>query len=71
MWILIVLTLTSGGVELEGFGEYYNHGDCVIAMHEAEIAINETYEGMLCLKRPEEYYEYESYKERQSHQRID
>lgn len=62
MWILIVLTLTGTGVQLEGFGEYQHHGECIIAMREAEIAVNREYEGMLCLKRPQEYYEYESYK---------
>lgn len=63
MWILIVLTLTATGVSLEGFGEYENHGDCIIAMREAEIAVNGTHEGMLCLKRPEEYYDPDTYKD--------
>ena len=50
MWVLIVVTLmSSGGVTLEGYGEYVSHGSCIVAMREAEIAINEPNEGMLCL----------------------
>lgn len=52
-WVLIVVTLTLNGVMVEGAGEFLNHGDCIVAMHEAEIVVNREYEGMLCLHKGE------------------
>lgn len=49
MWVLLIVTLVSEGVYVEGYGEYKTFDECIYAIHDAEITVNEINEGMLCL----------------------
>jgi hypothetical protein len=50
MWVLTLVTLLYNGIAVENLGVFDTHEECIFAMRDAEIAVYETYEGMLCLQ---------------------
>jgi hypothetical protein len=60
MWVLVWISLydPAYGVSVDSLGTFSDHESCVYEMREAEIMINRSNEGMLCLRvGPEEMYE--------------
>ena len=60
MWVLVWISLydPAYGVSVDSLGTYPDHESCVYEMREAEIMVNRTSEGMLCLQiePPSEYF---------------
>ena len=54
MWVLIWIAMYSPihGLDIMDLGVYESYDDCMYEMREAEISINRTNEGMLCLEIP-------------------
>lgn len=52
MWMLYVVTLLHGGVQVEWFGGYDTHEKCMYELQELEIGVNLPNQGMLCLLDP-------------------
>jgi len=50
MWVLTLVTLLFNGVAVENLGAYKTQEECLWAMRDAEIAVYETYQGMICLQ---------------------
>jgi hypothetical protein len=52
MWVLVWISLydPAYGVSVDSLGTYPDHESCVYEMREAEIMINRSNEGMLCLR---------------------
>lgn len=55
MWILLWIQLIQGTVIVTDLGEYETLEECLYDMHEAEIAINKPWEGMVCVQDVEDY----------------
>jgi len=60
MWVLVWVSLYDPvyGVGVDSLGTYPSYETCQYEMREAEIMVNRTNEGMLCLQiePPSEYY---------------
>ena len=52
LWVLVWVSLTDpvSGAWVDNFGTFTSHDECIYHMREAEIMINRTNEGMLCLE---------------------
>lgn len=50
MWMLLWVALLHGTLAPISLGEYETLEECLYALHEAEIMINEPWEGMVCVK---------------------
>jgi len=53
--MLLWIQLIQGTVIVTDLGEYETFEECLYDMHEAEIAINKTWEGMVCVQDVEDY----------------
>lgn len=52
LWVLVWVALVDpiSGAWVDNFGYYNSQEECIVAMREAEIMVNRTSEGMMCLE---------------------
>ena len=52
MWILIYVALYTEGMAIDTWGKFNTYEACIVEMRSAEIGVQFTNEGMMCLEIP-------------------